>query len=64
MAAEMLFLANLGVDVFRLDSVAHIWKKMGTTCENLPEAHKLVRAFNSICRIAAPSILFKVGSLP
>ena len=32
---------------------------MGTSCENQPEAHKLVRAYNSICRIAAPSILFK-----
>lgn len=34
-------------------------KRMGTTCESLPEAHKLIRAFNAICRISAPSILFK-----
>ncbi|MFT5497263.1 MAG: amylosucrase, partial [Kiritimatiellia bacterium] len=39
MAAEMLFLANTGVEVLRLDAVAFIWKQMGTTCENLPEAH-------------------------
>jgi amylosucrase len=32
---------------------------MGTTCENLPEAHALLRAFNAACRIAAPSLLFK-----
>ena len=32
---------------------------MGTSCENLPEAHKLMRALNAICRIAAPSILLQ-----
>jgi len=32
---------------------------MGTTCENLPQAHALIRAFNAVCRIAAPSLLFK-----
>jgi glycosidase len=59
MCREMLFLANAGVDVLRLDAVAFIWKKMGTGCENLPEAHQLIRAFNTVARIAAPSLLFK-----
>lgn len=59
MAREMLFLANAGVDILRLDAVAFIWKRMGTSCENLPEAHLLIQAFNLITRIAAPSLLFK-----
>lgn len=59
MAGEMLFIANTGVDVLRLDAVAFIWKQMGTGCENLPEAHKLVQALNSLARIAAPSLVFK-----
>ncbi|MFP4165587.1 MAG: alpha-amylase family glycosyl hydrolase [Opitutales bacterium] len=59
MAAEMLFLANTGVEILRLDAVAFIWKRMGTSCENLPEAHCLIQAFNSLCRIAAPSLVFK-----
>lgn len=59
MAAEMLYLANLGVDFFRMDAVAFMWKQMNTDCENLPEVHKLLRAFNALCRIAAPSVLFK-----
>jgi amylosucrase len=59
MAGEMLFLANLGVDVLRMDAVAFIWKQLGTTSENLPEAHLLIQAFNSVCRIAAPALLFK-----
>lgn len=59
MAEEMLFIANLGVDILRMDAVAFIWKQLGTDCENLPQAHALIRAFNAVARIAAPSLLFK-----
>jgi len=59
MSAEMLFLANTGVEILRLDAVAFIWKQMGTGCENLPEAHLLIQAFNALCRIAAPGLVFK-----
>lgn len=59
MAREMLSLANAGVEVLRLDAVAFIWKQMGTSCENLPQAHLLIQAFNACARIAAPALLFK-----
>ena len=59
MAEEMLALANAGVEVLRLDAVAFIWKQLGTNCENLPEAHELIQAFNAVARIATPSLLFK-----
>src|SRR4030066_301566 len=59
MVGEMLFLANLGVEVLRLDAVAFIWKQLGTICENLPEAHILIQAFNAVARIAAPALLLK-----
>jgi amylosucrase len=59
MAEELLSLANVGVEILRLDAVAFIWKRMGTSCENLPEAHTLIRAFNAVARIAAPALLFK-----
>lgn len=59
MANEMLFLANQGVEVLRLDAVAFIWKRLGTDCENQPEAHRIIRAFNRLARIAAPALLFK-----
>jgi amylosucrase len=59
MTEEMLFLANQGVEVVRLDAVAFIWKQMGTSCENLPQAHTLIRAFNAAARISAPALLFK-----
>ncbi len=44
MAEEMLFLANEGVEVLRLDAVAFIWKELGTSSENLPQAHNLIHA--------------------
>jgi len=59
MAREMLSLANAGVEVLRLDAVAFIWKQPGTSCENLPQAHLLIQAFNACARIAAPALLFK-----
>jgi amylosucrase len=59
MAEEMLTLANLGVEILRLDAVAFIWKELGTSCENLPKAHQLIQAFNALTRIAAPALLFK-----
>lgn len=59
MVREMLFLANLGVDFLRLDAVPFTWKVQGTVCENLPQAHDIIRALNACARIAAPGLLFK-----
>ncbi|MCG6974401.1 MAG: alpha-glucosidase C-terminal domain-containing protein [Desulfobacterales bacterium] len=59
MAEDMLFLANQGVEVLRLDAVAFIWKRLGTNCENQPEAHTIIRAFNAMAKIVAPCLLFK-----
>ena len=33
----MLFLANLGVEVLRLDAVAFTWKEMGTAAKTCPK---------------------------
>ena len=59
MVEEMLFLANQGVEILRLDAVAFTWKRLGTSSENLPEAHMLIQAMNALARMAAPSLLFK-----
>jgi amylosucrase/maltose alpha-D-glucosyltransferase/alpha-amylase len=59
MAEEMLFLANQGVDILRLDAVAFLWKRLGTACENLPEVHEIIRAFNALVSISAPALVFK-----
>jgi amylosucrase/maltose alpha-D-glucosyltransferase/alpha-amylase len=59
MLGEMLFLANQGVEVLRLDAVAFIWKQLGTPCENLPQVHTIIQAYNACARISAPALLFK-----
>lgn len=59
MCREMLSLANHGISILRLDAVAFIWKQKGTSCENLPQAHTLIKAFQAMARLACPSLLFK-----
>lgn len=59
MLGEMLFLANVGVDVLRLDAVPFIWKEPGTPCENLAGSHVIIRALNALVRLAAPAMVFK-----
>ena len=59
MLEEMLFLANQGVEILRLDAVAFVWKRLGTSCQNLPEAHIIIQAFNALVHIAAPAMVFK-----
>ena len=59
MLGETIFLANVGIDVLRLDAVPFIWKEPGTPCENLPQTHTIIRALNALVRIAAPATIFK-----
>lgn len=59
MLEEMLFLANQGVEILRLDAVAFLWKRLGTNSQNLPEAHWIIQAFNALVSIAAPAMVFK-----
>jgi amylosucrase len=60
--AEMLdnlcFLINQGVDIMRLDALAFTWKKVGTSCQNLPEAHALIQLFKACTLVVAPGTLF------
>ncbi|WP_424932542.1 alpha-amylase family protein [Amaricoccus macauensis] len=57
MTKVMLFLANRGVEILRLDAVAFIWKRMGTRCQSEPECHMLLQALRAACRIVAPSVI-------
>jgi amylosucrase len=59
----MLFLANQGVEVLRLDAVAFMWKRLGTDSQNQPEAHWLLQAFRALTRMAAPGVLFKAEAI-
>jgi amylosucrase len=63
MLGTMLALANRGVDVLRLDAVPFLWKRLGTDCQNQPEAHLLVQAFRALTRLAAPGLLLKAEAI-
>lgn len=62
-AAALLRLANRGVEVFRLDSTAFLWKREGTSCMNQPEAHAILQALRAIVDIAAPGVLLKAEAI-
>lgn len=63
MAQALLRLANRGVEVFRLDSTAFLWKRVGTNSMNQPEAHQLLQALRAIVDIVAPGVLLKAEAI-
>ncbi|TXI51129.1 MAG: amylosucrase [Lysobacter sp.] len=63
MASTLLRLANRGIEAFRLDSTAYLWKTLGTDCMNRPEAHTILRALRAVCDIAAPGVLLKAEAI-
>jgi len=58
MLDNILFWANEGVDVLRLDAVAFLWKKLSTACQNEEEAHLILQLFKDCCQVVAPNLLF------
>ncbi|MBC7238449.1 MAG: alpha-amylase, partial [Chloroflexi bacterium] len=54
----LLFWANRGADILRLDAVAFLWKKLGTRCQNEREAHLILQLMKDCCQVAAPGVLF------
>lgn len=57
MTENLLYLANRGIDVIRLDAIPYIWKELGTPCRNLPQVHTLARMMRMACEIVCPSVL-------
>lgn len=56
MLDNIYFYANLGVDILRIDAPAFIWKQLGTTCQNLPQAHTLLQLIKCCVEVAAPGM--------
>jgi amylosucrase len=63
MFENLCFLANTGVDVMRLDAVAFTWKRLGTDCQNQPEAHLIVQVLRAFMAVAAPAVLLKAEAI-
>lgn len=52
----MLRLANMGIEIFRIDAASYIWKDLGTDCKDRPHAHTVLRALRLITDIAVPAV--------
>jgi len=54
----ILYWANKGADILRLDAVAFLWKKIGSTCQNEREAHLILQLLKDCCQVTSPGVLF------
>ena len=63
---DILFLyISKGMRIVRMDAVAFLWKKSGTSCLHLPETHEVVKLFRDIIEIVAPrTILLTETNVP
>ena len=46
-----------GVEVFRLDAIAFLWKVIGSDCLNLPQTHEVVRLLRTLVEHSKPGAL-------
>jgi amylosucrase len=59
----LLYLANQGIDILRLDAVPFMWKRLGTVSRNEPEVHMLLKLLKACTSIAAPGLLLKAEAI-
>jgi amylosucrase len=63
MLGVLFTLANHGVDVVRLDAAPFLWKRLGTNCQNQPEAHQILQALKALTRLAMPGLVLKAEAI-
>lgn len=56
MLSIILYYANLGVDILRIDAPAFLWKQQGTTSQNLDQAHTILQLIKECVNIATPGM--------
>ncbi len=62
-AGIVLDLANVGIEVLRLDAIAFLWKRLGTNSQNQPEVHAITQVLRAVAHIAAPALVFKAEAI-
>ena len=50
----MLFYAQKGASMVRLDAIPYMWKELGTSCAHLPQTHELIKLIRDVYDLAAP----------
>lgn len=52
----ILFYISNGVSTIRLDAIAYLWKKIGTSCIHLDETHEVVKLIRDFLLLTAPHV--------
>jgi glycosidase len=52
----LLYYAEHGARLIRLDAIGYVWKLIGTSCLNLPQAHSIVKVIRGVLDMAAPRV--------
>lgn len=52
----LFFYISKGARIIRLDAIAYLWKKIGTTCIHLPETHEVVKLFRDVVELVAMDV--------
>lgn len=61
----LLLYLRQGGRIIRLDAIAYLWKKLGTSCINLEQTHEVVKLLRDITETASPdSILLTETNVP
>jgi amylosucrase len=55
---QILYLTNVGVDVFRIDAIRHIWKEIGTDCSSLPQTYVITDMLKACVYVTSAGVLF------
>ncbi|MBN1340489.1 MAG: hypothetical protein JXA03_14260 [Bacteroidales bacterium] len=57
MCRNFLYWLEKGVNGFRADAIPYLWKEEGTSCENLPQTHTVVKFFRALMDEVRPGTL-------
>jgi sucrose phosphorylase len=52
----LFYIAN-GATIIRLDAIAYLWKKIGTSCIHLPQTHEVVKLMRDLLDMVAPEVV-------
>jgi len=53
----LLLYVEKGAEIIRLDAIAYLWKKIGTSCIHLEEAHRVVKLVRTVFDAVAPHVM-------
>ncbi len=53
----LLLYVEKGAEIIRLDAIAYLWKKVGTSCIHLEETHRVVKLFRAVLDAVAPHVI-------